>query len=114
MAENTAKVVQDIAGDYTHILTPSSNVGKNFMPRLGALMDAAPLSDVIEVSHSRLSTSVIIPLANSAYFGIQVVSEDTFVRPIYAGSALATVQMKDPVKVDKNATIAYWTKLIFS
>ena len=61
MAENTAKVVQDIAGDYTHILTPSSNVGKNFMPRLGALMDAAPLSDVIEVSHSRLSTSVIFP-----------------------------------------------------
>ena len=49
LAENTAKVVQGLAADYTHILTPSSNIGKNFMPRLGAMMDVAPLSDVMEV-----------------------------------------------------------------
>jgi electron transfer flavoprotein alpha subunit len=84
LAENTAKVVQGIAGDYTHILTPSSNVGKNFMPRLGALMDSAPLSDAIEV-----------------------VSEDTFVRPIYAGSALATVQMKDSIKLITTRSTAF-------
>jgi electron transfer flavoprotein alpha subunit len=84
LAENTAKLVQSISGDYTHILTPSSNIGKNFMPRLGAMMDSAPLSDVIEV-----------------------VSEDTFVRPIYAGSALATVQMKDSVKLITTRTTAF-------
>lgn len=49
LAENTAKLVQGLSGDFTHILTPSSNIGKNFMPRLGALLDAAPLSDVMEV-----------------------------------------------------------------
>jgi electron transfer flavoprotein alpha subunit len=84
LAENTAKVVQGLATDYTHILTPSSNIGKNFMPRLGAMMDVAPLSDVMEV-----------------------VSEDTFVRPIYAGSALATVQMKDSVKLITTRTTAF-------
>ena len=49
LAENLATVVQSLSADYTHILTPSSNVGKNFMPRLGAMMDSAPLSDVMEV-----------------------------------------------------------------
>jgi electron transfer flavoprotein alpha subunit len=84
LAENTAKLVQGLSGDFTHILTPSSNVGKNFMPRLGAMMDSAPLSDVMEV-----------------------VSEDTFVRPVYAGSALATVQMKDSIKLITTRTTAF-------
>ena len=76
--ENLAKTVQKIASgkEYTHILAPSSNTGKNFMPRLGALMDASPLTDILDV-----------------------VNETTFKRPIYAGSAIATVQMEDPVKL---------------
>lgn len=84
LAENVAKLVQGVSGNYTHILTPSSNIGKNFMPRLGAIIDSSPLSDVI-----------------------QVVKEDTFVRPIYAGSALATVQMKDKVKLILTRTTAF-------
>lgn len=84
LAENVTKVVQNLSGSYTHILTPSSNFGKNFMPRLGAAIDSAPISDVV-----------------------QVVKEDTFVRPIYAGSALATVQMKDKIKLILTRTTAF-------
>jgi len=75
-AENIAKAVQKLSSGFTHILAPSSNTGKNFMPRLGALLNSSPLTDVIAV-----------------------VNENTFKRPIYAGSAIATVQMDDPVKL---------------
>jgi electron transfer flavoprotein alpha subunit len=76
LAENLANLVVSIAGDYTHILTPASAFGKNALPRIAALLDVAQISDIIAVE-----------------------SPDTFVRPIYAGSALATVKSQDKVKV---------------
>jgi electron transfer flavoprotein alpha subunit len=76
LAENLASLVVSIAGGYTHILTPASAFGKNAQPRIAALLDVAQISDIVAV-----------------------VSPDTFVRPIYAGNALATVQSKDKIKV---------------
>lgn len=75
LAENLANLVVSIADSYTHILTPASAFGKNVLPRVAALLDVAQISDIVEV-----------------------VSPDTFVRPIYAGNALATVQSQDKVK----------------
>lgn len=75
MAEPMAHFVSKISSSYTHVLAPSSNSSKNWMPRAAALADCAPLSDVAEV-----------------------VSEDTFKRPMYAGNAIATVQMSDKLK----------------
>jgi electron transfer flavoprotein alpha subunit len=78
LAENVAplivKLVRD--GGYTHVLAPSTTSGKNIMPRVAALLDVMQISDISSV-----------------------VSPDTFVRSIYAGNALATVQSKDPVKI---------------
>lgn len=76
LAENIAWLVQGLAPEYTHILAPASNFGKNFMPRVAAMLDVMQVSDIIEV-----------------------VSEDTFVRPIYAGNALMTVQSTDSIKL---------------
>ncbi len=75
-AENVAAQVMAIAGQYTHVLAPATNFGKNFMPRVAALLDVAQISEISAV-----------------------ISADTFVRPIYAGNVLATVQSKDPIKV---------------
>ncbi len=75
-AENLAALVQGIAAQYSHILAPATGYGKNFMPRLAALLDVQQISDISAV-----------------------VSPDTFVRPIYAGNAMATVQSVDKVKV---------------
>lgn len=75
VGEDMANIVKGLAGQYTHVLTPSSNAGKSFIPRVAATMDSSPLSDVMEV-----------------------VDESTFKRPTYAGNAIATVRMSDPVK----------------
>jgi len=75
-AENVAALVLSIAGNYGHVLAPATNFGKNFMPRVAARLDVAQISEISAV-----------------------VSPDTFVRPIYAGNALATVQSKDAIKV---------------
>jgi electron transfer flavoprotein alpha subunit len=76
LAENLAVLVSGLAKGYGHVLAPATTFGKNFMPRVAALLDVAQVSDISAVT-----------------------SPDTFVRPIYAGNALATVQSKDPIKV---------------
>jgi electron transfer flavoprotein alpha subunit len=76
LAENIAALVLGIAKNYSHILAPSTSNGKNVLPRVAALLDVQQISDIIAVE-----------------------SADTFVRPIYAGNALATVKSKDAIKV---------------
>jgi electron transfer flavoprotein alpha subunit len=76
LAENLAAQVLAIAGNYSHILFPSTASGKNTAPRVAAKLDVAQISDIIKV-----------------------VSADTFERPIYAGNAIATVQSVDGTKV---------------
>jgi electron transfer flavoprotein alpha subunit len=84
LAENVAPLVVQLATGYSHLLVPSTTNGKNVMPRVAALLDVAQLSDIIEV-----------------------VSEDTFVRPIYAGNVLATVQSSDRIKCITVRTTAF-------
>ena len=76
LAENTAALVATLGKNYTHILTGATGNGKNFMPRLAALLDVEQISEIISVE-----------------------SADTFKRPIYAGNAIATVQSADAIKV---------------
>ena len=76
LAEDVEETVLGLAGGYDAILSPATNDGKNFMPRLAAKLDVAPISDIVEV-----------------------ISADTFVRPIYAGNALETIQSSDAKKV---------------
>ncbi len=83
-AENVAALVAAIGKSYSHILAPATTTGKNMLPRVGALLDVQPLSDVSKIE-----------------------SADTFVRPIYAGNAFATVQSKDPIKVMTIRTTAF-------
>ncbi len=84
LAENLALLVVDLAGSYSHVMTSTTTVGKNFLPRVAALLDVAQVSEIIEV-----------------------VSEDTFKRPIYAGNAIATVKTKDAKKVISVRGTAY-------
>jgi electron transfer flavoprotein alpha subunit len=76
LAENVAPLLVKLAADYLHLLAPATTAGKNLMPRVAALLDVMQISDISAV-----------------------LSPDTFVRPIYAGNALQTVQSKDRVKV---------------
>ncbi|OFE11440.1 electron transfer flavoprotein subunit beta [Pseudohongiella acticola] len=76
LPENLAELIAEVGKDSSHILAPASTSGKNFMPRVAALLGVAQISDITAVKGA-----------------------DTFVRPIYAGNALATVQSSDAVKV---------------
>ncbi|MDQ3027444.1 MAG: FAD-binding protein [Pseudomonadota bacterium] len=76
LAENFAALVVPMAKDYSHVVASASAFGKGFMPRVAALLDVAQVSEISAV-----------------------VAADTFVRPIYAGNAFATIQSSDPVKV---------------
>lgn len=76
LAENLAALVVSLAEGNTHILSPATTFGKNFMPRVAALLDVAQISDIVAIE-----------------------SADTFVRTIYAGNAMATVQSSDSVKL---------------
>ncbi len=76
LAESLAALVAGLAGEYSHVLTPADKFGKNFLPRAAALLDVSSITDVIEIKDA-----------------------DTFVRPIYAGNAIATVKSSDAVKL---------------
>ena len=84
LAENLAALVAKLGANYTYVLAPSTTTGKNMLPRAAALLDTQMISDVSGV-----------------------VSADTFVRPIYAGNAFATVQSKDKIKVMTIRTTAF-------
>jgi len=84
LAENVASLIVEQASGYSHVLASATTYGKNIMPRAAALLDVAQISDIAEVK-----------------------SPDTFVRPIYAGNALATVQSSDSIKVITVRTIKF-------
>jgi electron transfer flavoprotein alpha subunit len=84
LAENVAATVLAVAKNYSHVLAPSTSNGKNVLPRVAALLDVQQISDIVGVE-----------------------SPDTFVRPIYAGNALATVKSKDAIKVITVRTTAF-------
>jgi len=76
LAENMGLLIAELGKGYSHILAPASSNGKSALPRAAALLDVAQISEITAV-----------------------VSADTFVRPIYAGNAMATVKSGDPIKV---------------
>ncbi|HLB80359.1 MAG TPA: FAD-binding protein [Dongiaceae bacterium] len=76
LAENLAPLMAKLAAGFSHVLAPATSAGKSVMPRVAALLDVAQVSDISFIE-----------------------SPDTFVRPIYAGNALATVQSSDAIKI---------------
>jgi electron transfer flavoprotein alpha subunit len=84
LAEETAAAVLLLMANYTVLLAPATTMGKNVLPRVAAMLDVAQISDIIEVK-----------------------SSNTFVRPIYAGNALATVETSDKTVVATVRTTAF-------
>lgn len=84
LAENLTPLVVDLAKQYSHVLAPATTFGKNLLPRVAALLDVAQISEITAVE-----------------------SADTFVRPVYAGNVMATVQSSDPIKVITVRTTAF-------
>ena len=84
LPENLSPLVQSLAERYTHVLAPASTFGKSLLPRVAARLDVQQISDISDIE-----------------------SADTFVRPIYAGNALATVQSTDSVKLITIRTTAF-------
>jgi len=76
IAESISPILNSLSANYSYFIAPASTFGKNIMPRLAAFLDVSQISDIVKVENS-----------------------DTFVRPIYAGNALATVQSTDEKKV---------------
>ena len=76
IAENIEPIVLSVAEKYSHIMAPATTFGKNIFPRIAVKLDLAQISDVIKI-----------------------VSNDTFMRPIYAGNAIATVKSNDKTKI---------------
>ena len=85
-AENVAALLVEVikTGGYSHVLAPATTFGKNILPRVAALLDVAQISEIVAIE-----------------------SADTFVRPIYAGNALATVKSSDAIKVITVRTTAF-------
>jgi len=84
LAEDFGNLVVSIGDQYSYILAPATTFGKNFLPRVAAKLDVQQISDIISIE-----------------------SEDTFKRPIYAGSCIATVKSSDPIKVISVRTTAF-------
>jgi electron transfer flavoprotein alpha subunit len=82
--ELTPLILDQVSGDTHYILAPASTFGKNLMPRVAASLDVAQISDIVKIN-----------------------SPDTFVRPVYAGNVLATVQSQDKIKVMTVRTTAF-------
>jgi electron transfer flavoprotein alpha subunit len=76
LAENSAEIISEVGRNYNYIISAASTFGKNILPRVAALLDVAMIADVVKI-----------------------ISGDTFIRPIYAGNALATVQSLDTIKI---------------
>ena len=84
LAEDFGNLVVSIGDQYSYILAPATTFGKNFLPRVAAKLDVQQISDIISIE-----------------------SEDTFKRPIYAGSCIATVKSSDPIKIISVRTTAF-------
>ena len=88
LAENVSacmlECLNKIKSEYTHVLAPATTYGKNILPRVAAKLGVSQISDVI-----------------------RILSSDTFIRPIYAGNALLTIQSMDPIKVMTIRTTAF-------
>lgn len=76
LAENIAPLIASLAGNYTHILATATTTGKDIMPRVAAILDVPQVSEIVKI-----------------------IAADIFVRPIYAGNALETVQNSAPIKI---------------